>query len=76
MSRTSENKRIEAKKQEWDEALAEFNSSLRKAYKELLKDLRIMINWMFFYQPKNKDDRWWHLLEVACVIIILLNIFE
>lgn len=76
MTNGSETRKLNRKKQEWDKSLAEFHRFSRKAYKEILGDLKRMLNWMFFYQPKSSSDKWWHLLEVACVLIVIRGIFK
>jgi hypothetical protein len=76
MTKRSENRKIEEWENKWDLALIEFSKWWAKVWKEVKKDFKYMLNWYLFYKPTDKQDRYWHLLEVVIVDIILLKVFN
>jgi hypothetical protein len=46
------------------------------AWKEVRFDYKKMMNWLFFYQPKNSADKTWHFIGICIVDILLLKVFN
>ena len=65
-------KKIDAK---WKEESDEVNKKLRTYYVKISKEFKKMLDWMLFYQPKNNFDKYWHLLDIILVDIVLLKVF-
>jgi hypothetical protein len=76
MTKRSENRRIEAKVSQMEEDLREFHTFTHKAWKEIKRDYKKMLNWYLFYQPKDSADKTWHLIGVVIADIILLKVFN
>jgi hypothetical protein len=79
MTKNRENRKIALKEKQWDIALASFDIWCGKVWKELKRDWKIvkkMIDWYFFYQPKSKGDRAWHVILWILYTLAGLRIFR
>lgn len=76
MLKKGEIRKLESKTRQWDESLYKWNKWTSKAWKELKKDCKVMFNWLFFYQPKDSEDKAWHLIEVCIAYVFLLKVFN
>lgn len=73
--------RFEAKTREWEEDMRVFYKTgfgvfitkLAKESKIIYK--KYIMNWYFFYQPKGKGDKAWHVICVLIVDLFLLRFF-
>lgn len=48
---------------------------LSNAWKEIKRDYKKMLSFMLFYKPKDNADKYWHLLEIICIDVVLLKVF-
>lgn len=72
MKAKSDIRKLEAKKQEWDLVLIGFNKTWNKIKRELRIVSKIMFNFIFFYQPKDKFDKVMHLVEMLFVYTFVI----
>jgi len=74
----SEERKLEAKKREWDEGLREWGKRKHKWWRECRKEMRKAFNWYFFYEARDDGDRAYHIimwLSVNIVVLRALGIF-
>ena len=63
----SEKQGLERKKREWDIAIRGFNQSLDTFKRKFRLEFKRMINFIMFYKPKDKLDKYWHIGEMLII---------
>lgn len=76
MLKKRDEKRLQAKMEEWDTILRGFDKAINQIKKELRISFNSMINFILFYKPKNKFDKMWHVCEMVIIYIIVSYAFK
>lgn len=75
MLKQGELRKLAIKRKKWDETMAPFDIWWKKVKRELARDWKYMMNWLFFYQTKDKGEKALHIMAVIAVDLIILRVF-